>query len=86
MLYDVKIRKIGESLAEAIVDRRTQLGWTQTKLAAEIGAKQPAIARIESGDGTTVVMLAKIAAATSTAFTLHSDGSVTHQAEATSKS
>ncbi len=34
-------------IASAIIERRTQLGWSQAELAQRAGLKQPAIARIE---------------------------------------
>ena len=37
------------TLGEDIIQRRNQLGWTQTRLAEEAKVKQPTLQKIESG-------------------------------------
>jgi transcriptional regulator with XRE-family HTH domain len=39
------------ALADELVDRRRQLGLSQTEVAARMGTSQSAVARFESGSG-----------------------------------
>lgn len=51
-------------MIRALIERRIQLGFSQTQLAALIGTKQPAISRLEKGDAdTTLNTLFKVATA-----------------------
>jgi transcriptional regulator with XRE-family HTH domain len=40
--------RLAAELVAKVIERRTELGWTQRKLAEESGVKQSAIARFES--------------------------------------
>ena len=40
--------RLASELVAKIIERRTELGWTQRQLAEESGVKQSAIARLES--------------------------------------
>lgn len=40
--------RLASELVAKIIERRTELGWTQRQLAEELGVKQSAIARLES--------------------------------------
>lgn len=52
------------ALGEAVRQRREELGWTQTELAARAGMRQPAVARFEAGGTTpTLPVLERLAAA-----------------------
>jgi transcriptional regulator with XRE-family HTH domain len=51
-------------LGQMVYDRRTELGLTQSELAARAGMTQPQVSRLESGGATpTVPLLARLAAA-----------------------
>ncbi|MFG2948341.1 helix-turn-helix domain-containing protein [Streptomyces adustus] len=56
--------RLAFALGQMVYDRRTELGLTQTELAARAGMKQPAVSRIEGG-GTvpTVPLLRRLAEA-----------------------
>ncbi|NKX89114.1 helix-turn-helix domain-containing protein [Nocardia coubleae] len=56
-------------LAEAIRERRIELGLTQTQLAERAGLRQPEVSRLESGGGTpTIGMLERLAHALEVRF------------------
>lgn len=51
-------------LAKAIIQKRLKLGLSQAELAKKLGTKQPAIARLESGNyNTSIAFLKKTAQA-----------------------
>jgi ribosome-binding protein aMBF1 (putative translation factor) len=61
----------------ALMDARLSAGVTQEQLAACIGTKQPAIARLEAGDRQpTVPMIQKLAAALNVSFEFLPTGEV----------
>lgn len=39
------------AVIKAIIKHRTQRGWSQKRLAEEIGSRQPVISRLERGEG-----------------------------------
>ena len=39
------------AVVQTIIQQRLKRGWSQTKLAEEIGSRQPVISRIERGEG-----------------------------------
>ncbi len=56
--------RMSMALAKAVYDRRTELGLTQTELAARAGLTQAKISRIEGSDTVpTLPLLARLAAA-----------------------
>ena len=56
--------RLSMALAKAVYDRRTELGLTQTELAARAGLTQAKISRIEGSDTVpTLPLLAKLATA-----------------------
>ncbi|MFD4758650.1 helix-turn-helix domain-containing protein [Streptomyces sp. NPDC058439] len=56
--------RLSMALAQAVYDRRTELGLTQTELAARAGLTQAKISRIEGSDTVpTLPLLAKLARA-----------------------
>ncbi|MGW4635327.1 helix-turn-helix domain-containing protein [Nocardia sp. NPDC004415] len=56
-------------LAQAIRERRLELGLTQTQLAERAGLRQPEVSRLESGGGTpTIGMLERLAHALEVRF------------------
>lgn len=56
-------------LANAIRERRLELGLTQTQLAERAGLRQPEVSRLESGGGTpTIGMLERLARALEVRF------------------
>ncbi|PKV77157.1 helix-turn-helix domain-containing protein [Nocardia fluminea] len=56
--------RLSMALAQAVCDRRTELGLTQTELGERVGLTQAKISRIEgSGTVPTLPLLAKLAAA-----------------------
>lgn len=70
VLKDKKLRKEYDSLkiefqiAEAIIQKRLEQGLTQSQLAKEVGTKQSAISRLESGAyNPSVAFLEKVAKA-----------------------
>ena len=56
-LQDASVKKAYEALGpeyeivEAIIAERLKRGWSQQRLAEEIGSRQPVISRLERGDG-----------------------------------
>lgn len=70
LLKDEGVRKAYESLepefavAQAVIEKRIEMGLTQSQLAQIIGTKQSAIARLESGNyNPSVTFLGKVAKA-----------------------
>jgi ribosome-binding protein aMBF1 (putative translation factor) len=56
--------RLSMALAQAVYDRRTELGLTQTELAARAGLTQAKISRIEGSDTVpTLPLLARLASA-----------------------
>jgi HTH-type transcriptional regulator / antitoxin HipB len=54
--------KLAIEFADAIRERRLELGLTQTQLAQRAGLRQPDVSRLESGGGTpTIGMLDRLA-------------------------
>ncbi|MGW1180185.1 helix-turn-helix domain-containing protein [Streptomyces drozdowiczii] len=43
-------RDLAYIIAQAIADRRNQLGWSQRELAEKVGMKQPHVSRLESAN------------------------------------
>lgn len=70
LLKDDGVRKAYETLepefavAQAVIEKRIEMGLTQSQLAQIIGTKQSAIARLESGNyNPSVIFLGKVAKA-----------------------
>ncbi|NNH73945.1 helix-turn-helix transcriptional regulator [Nocardia uniformis] len=62
--------------ANAIRERRLELGLTQTQLAQRAGLRQPEVSRLESGGGTpTIGMLERLAHALELRFVARVDPS-----------
>lgn len=64
--YRKAYEALGEEfdLASVVIEARMRAGLSQAELAARIGTKQPAIARIEGGQLPSTTTLRRIAAAT----------------------
>lgn len=70
LLKDESVRKAYEVLepefavAQAVIEKRIEMGLTQSQLAQIVGTKQSAIARLESGNyNPSVTFLGKVAKA-----------------------
>jgi DNA-binding XRE family transcriptional regulator len=62
-------------LANQLISARRKRGLTQSQLAEKIGTKQPAIARLESGEyNASIKLLRKVAEATGTRLTISFEG------------
>ena len=63
------------ALGQAVHDRRTELGLSQTELASRAGMTQPQISNIEGGDSVpTLPLLTRLAKALDAALTIDLDG------------
>ncbi|MGI5198028.1 helix-turn-helix domain-containing protein [Streptomyces sp. CA-288835] len=63
------------ALGQAVHDRRTELGLSQTELARRAGMTQPQISNIEGGDSVpTLPLLTRLAKALDAAMTIDLDG------------
>ncbi|NUS10210.1 MAG: helix-turn-helix domain-containing protein [Streptomyces sp.] len=63
------------ALAQAVHDRRTELGLSQAELARRAGMTQPQISTIEGGDSVpTLPLLTRLAKALDAALTIDLDG------------
>ncbi|MFE7192320.1 helix-turn-helix domain-containing protein [Kitasatospora sp. NPDC057541] len=63
------------ALGQAVYDRRTELGLSQTELARRAGMSQPQISTIEGGDSLpTLPLLRRLARALEAALTIDLDG------------
>nr|WP_237542547.1 helix-turn-helix transcriptional regulator [Streptomyces sp. SID4919] len=63
------------ALAQAVYDRRTALGLSQTALAGRAGMTQPQISAIEGGDATpTLPLLTRLAKALEATLSIDLDG------------
>lgn len=57
-----EVARLAIEFANAIRERRLELGLTQTQLAQRAGLRQPEVSRLESGGGTpTIGMLERLA-------------------------
>ncbi|MCX4787399.1 MULTISPECIES: helix-turn-helix domain-containing protein [unclassified Streptomyces] len=63
------------ALGQAVYDRRTELGLSQTELARRAGMTQPQISHIEGGDSVpTLALLTRLAKALDASLTIDLDG------------
>jgi ribosome-binding protein aMBF1 (putative translation factor) len=63
------------ALGQAVHDRRTELGLSQTELARRAGMNQPQISNIEGGDSVpTLPLLTRLAKALDASLTIDLDG------------
>ncbi|WP_326766140.1 helix-turn-helix domain-containing protein [Streptomyces sp. NBC_01591] len=63
------------ALGQAVHDRRTELGLSQTELARRAGMTQPQISNIEGGDSVpTLALLTRLAKALDASLTIDLDG------------
>ncbi|XUL88146.1 helix-turn-helix domain-containing protein [Streptomyces galilaeus] len=63
------------ALGQAVYDRRTELGLSQTELARRAGMTQPQINNIEGGDSVpTLLLLTRLAKALDASLTIDLDG------------
>ncbi|MDH6116144.1 helix-turn-helix transcriptional regulator [Kitasatospora sp. GAS204B] len=63
------------ALGQAVYDRRTELGLSQTELARRAGMTQPQISNIEGGDAVpTLPLLTRLAKALDASLTIDLDG------------
>lgn len=63
------------ALGQAVYDRRTELGLSQTELARHAGMTQPQISNIEGGDAVpTLPLLTRLANALDASLTIDLDG------------
>ncbi|MFP8960977.1 helix-turn-helix domain-containing protein [Streptomyces nanhaiensis] len=63
------------ALGQAVYDRRTELGLSQTELARRAGMTQPQISTIEGGDSVpTLPLLTRLAKALDASLTVELDG------------
>ncbi|MGK5497691.1 helix-turn-helix domain-containing protein [Streptomyces sp. URMC 125] len=63
------------ALGQAVYDRRTELGFSQTELARRAGMTQPQISTIEGGDSVpTLPLLTRLAKALDASLTVELDG------------
>ncbi|WP_037575182.1 helix-turn-helix domain-containing protein [Phaeacidiphilus oryzae] len=63
------------ALGQAVYDRRSELGLSQTELARRAGMTQPQISNIEGGDSVpTLPLLTRLAQALDAALTIDLDG------------
>jgi ribosome-binding protein aMBF1 (putative translation factor) len=70
--------RLSMALAQAVYDRRTELGLTQTELAARAGLTQAKISRIEGSDTVpTLPLLARLASALDATLNIALDGDET---------
>lgn len=84
MARDPKFRELWErdrplrELSKAIIGARIAKGWSQRELAAKMGTKQSAIARLESGNQVpTLTTLFKLAQVLGVEFTITPDERLT---------
>ncbi|WP_116211444.1 helix-turn-helix domain-containing protein [Streptomyces olivoreticuli] len=63
------------ALGQAVYDRRTEIGLSQTELARRAGMAQPQISNIEGGDSVpTLPLLTRLAKALDSSLTIDLDG------------